>query len=79
MASTGTCSVGGRAVAQLVADYAGEVATHGSLGHNQCRSILGDCPHSGGDGGLLVEPAEAGVRAPGLATHQRRVSNVDAE
>lgn len=79
MVSASTCSVGGGAVAQFVADHAGEVATEGSLGHNQSRSVLGDCPHGVGDGDLLVEPAEVGVRPPGLAANQRGVRHVDAD
>lgn len=79
MVSASTCSVGGGAVAQFVADHAGEVATEGSLGHNQSRSVLGDRPHGVGDGDLLVEPAEVGVRPPGLAANQRGVRHVDAD
>lgn len=71
MASTRTCCVGGRTVAQLVADHAGEVATEWSLGHKQRRSVFGDPPHSVGDSDPLIKPAEVGVRSPSLATNQR--------
>lgn len=79
MVSACTCSVRGGAVAQFVADHAGEVAAEGSLGHNQGRSILGDRPHGAADGDLLVKPAEVGVRPPGLAANQRGVRHVDAD
>lgn len=79
MVSACTCSVCGGAVAQFVADRAGEVAAEGSLGHNQSRSVLGDRPHGVSDGDLLVKPAEVGVRPPGLAANQRGVRHVDAD
>lgn len=66
-------------MAQLVADRAGEVAADRSRGHKQCRPISGDSPHSVGDGDSLMEPAEAGLRPPGLATNQRGVRHVDAD
>lgn len=78
MESTRTCCVGGRTVAQLVADHAGEVATEWSLSHIQCCSISGDFPHSVGDRNSLIEPAEVGVCPPGLAANQRGVRHVDA-
>lgn len=74
-----TCGVGGGAVAQLVADHAGEVAADGSLGHEQYRPVLGDAAHGVGHGDSLVEPVEAGVRPPGLAADQRGVGHVDAD
>ena len=66
-------------MAPLVANHAGEVATHGSHGYKQCCSISGDLAHSLGDGVSLVEPAEAGVSPPGLAANQHRVRHVDAD
>lgn len=74
-----TCSVGVWAVAQLVANHTGEVATNGSHGHEQRCPVSGDPPHLLGDDGSLVEPSEAGVRPPRLATNQRRVGHVDAD
>lgn len=73
-----TCCVGGRAVAQLVADHAGEVATERRLGHIQRGPVHGDGSHGVGDGHSLIEPAEVRLGAPGLATDQRGVGHVDA-
>lgn len=70
MESTRTCCVGGRTVAQLVADHAGEVATEWSLSHIQRCSISGDFPHSVGDRNSLIEPAEVGVCPPGFTANQ---------
>lgn len=78
LGSARTCCVGGRTVAQLVADHAGEVATERRLGHIQRGPVCGDGPHGVGDGHSLVEPAEARFGAPGLATDQRGVGHVDA-
>ncbi len=55
------------------------MATEWSHGHKQSSSIFGDSSHSLGDGDSLIEPAEAGVRPPGLATNQRGVRHVDAD
>lgn len=67
-------------MAQLVADRAGEVsADDGRLGPDQRRSASGDSARGLGDGDPLVEPAEAGLRAPGLAANQRGVRHVDAD
>lgn len=76
---TCTCSVGGRTVAHLVADPAGEVATEWSHGHKQRFPIFGDFPHGLGDGDSLMEPAEVGVSPPGLATNEQGVRHVDAD
>lgn len=73
-----TCCVGGRTVAQLVADRAGKVAAEGHLGHIQCRSIFGDSSHCVVDSNSLIEPTEVGVCSPGLATKQRGMRYVDA-
>lgn len=73
-----TCCVGGRTVAQLVADCAGKVAAEGRLGHVQRRSIFGDSSHCVVDSDSLVEPTEVGVCSPGLATEQRGMRYVDA-
>lgn len=74
-----TCCIGGRAVAQLVADRAGEVAAEGCLGHVECGAVLGDSADGFCDGHSFVHPAEAGLRPPGLAAHQRQVRHIDAD
>lgn len=73
-----TCGVGGRTVAQFVADRAGKVAAEGHLGHIQRCSVFGDSSHSVVDSNSLIEPAEVGVCPPGFATNQWGMRYVDA-
>lgn len=70
MVISSTCCVGGRTVAQLVADRTGEVATERYLGHVQRCSIVGDSSHRVVDSDSLIEPAEVGVCPPGFDTNQ---------
>ncbi len=79
MASARTCSVCCRAVAQLVADHAGEVATERTLGHQQRCAVFGNGSHSVGDGHSLIEPCEVRVCPPGFTTDQQGVRHVDAD
>lgn len=55
------------------------MATDWGKRYNQSCSIVGDFPHSLGDGGFLMEPAEAGVSPPGLGANKRGVGHVDAD
>lgn len=73
-----TCSVGGRAVAQFVANHAGEVTTNGRVRDGQGLPVIGHTSHRIGDGRSLVEPSEEGVCPPGFPTNQGGVRDINA-
>lgn len=66
-------------MAHLVADHAGEMAAKRRLGDVERSAVLRDGAHGVGDDVPFVQPAEAGLRPPGLAAHQRRMRHIDAD